>query len=240
MKKKSLALVLAAGSGSRMNAREKKQYMEIYGRPVFYYSLAAFEHCREIDDVILVIPEEDEKQVREYLEKWSKEGLGLSKLKAIAWGGKERYDSVYSGLQTAAGMEKYAYVLIHDSARPMLNETMIQTALKGAVEYRACVLGVPVKDTIKILDQENYVSATPVRSSLWAMQTPQAFEFPLILGAYQALFQEKQQGKQLNITDDAMVLEYYGGEKVKILEGDYRNIKITTPEDLILAELYLK
>lgn len=235
-REKNLAIVLAAGSGSRMHSSVKKQFIEIGGKPIFYYSLAAFEQHPEIDAVYLVLPPEEQEAVVSYLAK-----SGLKKLKKIVLGGKERYHSVHHALQTAAQAEEtWGRVLIHDSARPMLDGTLISTALDGAGAHGACVVGVPVKDTIKLLDEDQFVAETPDRSSLWAMQTPQAFSFSLVWRAYSALMEQEKQGTlSVKVTDDAMVVETFETHRVKILQGDYKNIKITTPEDLILAEYYL-
>lgn len=236
--RRNLAVVLAAGSGSRMHAAVKKQFMCINGKPMFWYSLRAFERCALIDDILLVTAAEDCAQVQAQL---AADG-GFSKIRAVIPGGKERYDSVANALlfldDSAASC--YESVLIHDSARPMLTQQLILDALDGAKRYDACVAGVPVKDTIKVLDADNYVEDTPDRSRLWAMQTPQAFSLPLVRGAYAALRREEEAGTlRGGITDDAMVVETYAGHPVKIIMGDYRNIKVTTPEDTALAELYL-
>ena len=154
----------------------------------------------------------------------------FSKVTHIVSGGKERYHSVYEGLKAAEGAD---YVLIHDGARPLLTKEIISRTLKGAEEYGACVAGMPVKDTIKTVDSDGFVAATPDRSRLWQIQTPQAFSYQWIRQAYDKLFsrEEYQQG----ITDDAMVLETMSSHRVKLIEGSYSNIKVTTPEDMAIC-----
>ena len=149
-------------------------------------------------------------------------------------GGKERYDSVFSGLKAASGCD---YVLIHDGARPCVTGEIIKRAADGAEQYRACVVGMPVKDTIKVADEQEYASHTPDRSRLWMVQTPQAFSYDLVYEAYEKLFREQNFA---GVTDDAMVVERETSQKVKLIQGSYKNMKVTTPEDLAIAELYLR
>ena len=154
-------------------------------------------------------------------------------MREITEGGAERYDSVYSGLQR---VRHDGYVLIHDGARPFVTEAVIQRIYDAVCNYPACVVGMPVKDTIKIVDKEKYTKETPNRSFVWQIQTPQAFDILLIRDAYEKFMQSEQK----NITDDAMVVESVLGMKSKLVEGSYENIKITTPEDLEIAEVFLK
>ena len=158
---------------------------------------------------------------------------GFTKVSAVVCGGKERYDSVYEGLQACKDTE---YVLIHDGARPFIDNAIIERGLAAASKTGASVVGMPSKDTVKISDAEGNVSATPDRSSVWIVQTPQIFQYPLIYGAYTSIHQKEMTG----ITDDAMVAEHETGVKIRFSEGSYRNIKITTPEDLVVAEAFLK
>lgn len=220
------AIVLAAGSGSRMQSQQKKQFMEIQGKPILWYPLFQLEQS-PVDEVILVTGEEDIP----YCKKNIVEKYGFSKVKHIVAGGKERYHSVYNGLQKVSGSQ----VLIHDGARPMITETIIKDTIAGIERYGACVVGVPVKDTIKQVS-ENQVVATPPRSSLWITQTPQGFETKLIKESYEKMMEQPEQA----VTDDAMVVEQYGNHKVWFIEGDYRNIKVTTPEDLAVVKAFLK
>lgn len=224
---KITAIVLAAGSGSRMHSDTKKQFIEINGKPVVWYSLNAFENSR-VDEIILVVPEgEREHAQAEFVDEY-----GFKKVAMVITGGAHRYDSVYHGLEHTTG----DYVLIHDAARPMITNEIIERCIDGAMEYKACVAGVPVKDTIKEVDEAKNVINTPNRDTLYITQTPQAFEYDLVHESYIKLFSSGDQ----NVTDDAMVVEQFGKQKVKFVEGSYENIKITTPEDLLIAETLLK
>ncbi len=228
MGKKYAAVVLAAGSGKRMNTKVHKQYLIIQGRPVLYYSLNAFEQS-PVDEIILVVGRGEVEYCRkEIVEKYS-----FSKVTKIIEGGKERYHSVFEGLKQIKNAD---YVLIHDGARPFVDMEIIKRTMASVEEYQACVVGMPVKDTIKIADEEQYVKNTPERKNVWMIQTPQAFSYPLIYSAYEEMLQKEDSA----ITDDAMVLERVKGIKAKLIEGSYRNIKITTPEDLLIADAYMK
>ena len=224
---KITAIVLAAGSGSRMHSDTKKQFMEVDGKPVVWYSLNAFENSR-VDEILLVVPEGE----REYAQAEFVDKYGFKKVAMVITGGAHRYDSVYHGLEHTTG----DYVLIHDAARPMITNDIIERCIDGAMEYKACVAGVPCKDTIKEVDEAKNVINTPDRDTLYITQTPQAFEYDLVHESYIKLFSSGDQ----NVTDDAMVVEQYGKAKVKFVEGSYENIKITTPEDLLIAEALLK
>lgn len=232
---RTAAVVLAAGSGKRMNAGVKKQYMEIAGRPVLYYSLKAFEESF-IDEIVLVVSQDEIEQVQEsYVNQY-----GFQKILRIVAGGKERYHSVACGLQ--AVRQDCDFVFIHDSARPMLTQEILQRVYRAVQEEEACVVGVPSKDTVKIADEQGYVSVTPNRSLVWNVQTPQVFSYPLVHSAYEELLQKEQEllAAGVQITDDAMVVEHLAHHKVKLVEGSYENIKITTPEDVQIAERYLQ
>ncbi len=232
---RTAAVVLAAGSGKRMNAGVKKQYMEIAGRPVLYYSLKAFEESF-IDEIVLVVSQDEIEQVQEsYVNQY-----GFQKILRIVAGGKERYHSVACGLQ--AVHQDCDFVFIHDSARPMLTQEILQRVYRAVQEEEACVVGVPSKDTVKIADEQGYVSVTPNRSLVWNVQTPQVFSYPLVHSAYEELLQKEQEllAAGVQITDDAMVVEHLAYHKVKLVEGSYENIKITTPEDVQIAERYLQ
>ena len=155
-------------------------------------------------------------------------------MKCITEGGKERYNSVYAGLEACSADTDY--VFIHDGARPFVTEDIIKRTKEGAVTYDACIAGMPSKDTVKIIDENNMVSVTPERSRVWAVQTPQVFLYSLIKEAHDAARSTSMQG----ITDDAMVVEQYKNTPVHIVEGAYENIKITTPEDILVAEKILE
>ena len=231
---KTVAVVLAAGSGSRMKSDVKKQYMEIGGKPLIYYSLKAFEES-VIDDIVLVVSRGDVEYTRENIVK----KYGFDKVTAIVEGGLYRYHSVRLGLMAAAGDCDYAF--IHDGARPFVTEDIIMRSLHAVKEYGAAVVGMPVKDTIKIVDDDGFATSTPDRSHTWLVQTPQGFSYGMILDLYKRLDREEGElmAKGINITDDAMVVEYFTDHKVKLVEGSYNNIKITTPEDVPAAEAIL-
>lgn len=227
-KQKYAAIVLAAGSGKRMNSKVHKQYLIIQNRPVLYYSLKEFEDSA-VDEIVLVVGKGEEKFCRkEIVDKY-----GISKVKAIVEGGKERYHSVFEGLKQTSDAD---YVLIHDGARPFVNQDIIRRCMQEVQKYQACVVGMPVKDTIKIADEEGYAKQTPDRKNVWMIQTPQTFSYALIYEAYEEMLKTEDTA----ITDDAMVLERIKGKKSKLIEGSYRNIKITTPEDLLIANVYLQ
>ena len=227
-KQKYAAIVLAAGSGKRMNSKVHKQYLIIQDRPVLYYSLKAFEDSA-VDEIVLVVGKGEEKFCRkEIVDKY-----GISKVKAIVEGGKERYHSVFEGLKQTSDAD---YVLIHDGARPFVNQDIIRRCMQEVQKYQACVVGMPVKDTIKIADEGGYAKQTPDRKNVWMIQTPRTFSYALIYEAYEEMLKTEDTA----ITDDAMVLERIKGKKSKLIEGSYRNIKITTPEDLLIANVYLQ
>ncbi len=227
-KTKCTAIVLAAGQGKRMGTNIQKQYLELDGKPILYYSLYAFEKSNLIDEIVLVVGENQiEYCMTEIVSKYQ-----FSKVKNIVQGGAERYHSVWNGLREAYE----GYVFIHDGARPFIDEEILARAYESVREHKACVVGMPTKDTIKIADKEGFVFDTPDRRDLWSVQTPQVFETALVKEAYEKLMRQEE----TNVTDDAMVVEQMLGYKVKLVEGSYRNIKITTPEDLQVANFFVK
>lgn len=230
---KTTAIVLAGGRGKRMNSAIPKQFLMIKDKPVLYYSLKAFEDSF-IDSVILVASQDD----IEYCKKEIVEKYGFQKVDQIVAGGKERYHSVLNGLKAASGCD---YVFIHDGARPFVTQDMLHRLLETVKQVNACVAGMPVKDTIKIANEDGYIDTTPKRELVWMIQTPQVFSFDLIKKAYLILEKDEYSllQKGISITDDAMVVEMLLGESVKLVEGSYQNIKITTPEDLTVAEGFL-
>ena len=227
-KEKCTAIVLAAGQGKRMGTSIQKQYLHISGKPVLYYALQTFQDSEMIDDIILVVGEGQQEYCRtEILDRY-----GMDKVKKIVQGGAERYHSVWNGLQEV----QEGYVFIHDGARPFVNEEIITRAYEAVVENQACVVAMPVKDTIKIADTEGFAKETPNRTYIWQVQTPQVFAVDVVKKAYSLLMEETQ----IQVTDDAMVVEQMLGIRVKLVEGSYENIKITTPEDLKIAECFLQ
>ncbi len=222
------AIVLAAGTGSRMQSDVPKQYIELAGKPVLYYSLKVFEDSI-VDDIILVVSKDDVSYCKEEIV----DAYAFQKVKCIVAGGSERYWSVRNGLNAAEGAD---YVLIHDAARPCLTNEMIGASIVQVKKTGACTVGVPVKDTIKIVDENQLGVETPPRNLLWQIQTPQSFLYEEITKAYVLM----EESGDSDITDDTMIIERYLGKKTKIIMGDYCNIKITTPEDLLVAKNFLK
>ena len=220
------AIVLAGGRGKRMGTIQSKQYINLNGKPILYYTLKQFIKNEFIDEIILVIPEDEmEYCKKEVLEKYELE------VHKIVFGGDERQDSVYNALNQLQGSST---VLIHDGARPFVSQRIISDAVKYAKAYKAAAPGVMPKDTIKIKGGDNFSISTIDRSRAVAIQTPQAFDFNLIYECHKKI---KESGT--TVTDDTMVAEMFGN-KVYIYDGEYTNIKITTPEDLILAEYLVK
>ena len=231
---RNIAIVLAAGAGSRMQSDTPKQYMEILGKPVLYYSLAVFEQSPVISDIVLVTrPGEEEYCRRNFIKPY-----GFGKVRAIVAGGEERYLSVYQGIQVIKEfvVSEDGLVFIHDGARPCLSEEVIERLCHEAQEYDAAIAGVPVKDTIKMVDTNSTVEQTPDRKCLWQIQTPQVFKRELIITAYEAIMKQDCSG----VTDDAMVVETVTGTPVHVTMGAYENMKITTQEDVAIAEVLLR
>jgi len=218
------AIIVAGGKGIRMNNKTRKQYMLLGGRPVLEHTLMLFDTCNEIDKIYLVVPEEDVEVCRENL----LSSINLHKKIHLVPGGSERQESVYNGL--TAIEDKYGIVLIHDGVRPFISHEQISACIAGASECGACIPGIPAFDTLKSVNSSGYIDKTLKRDTVWLAQTPQAFQYDLILNAHEKARKESYIG-----TDDASLVEKMG-EKVKIITGSRFNIKITTPDDLVLAE----
>ena len=225
-KKVCCAVIVAAGKGKRMQSSIDKQFIELRGKSIVERTVGKFEQCDVIDEIVLVTGAEHINELEEM-----KVRSGWNKVSGIVCGGKERQNSVYNGL--CALREDTDIVLIHDGVRPFIKNEEIVLMAEEADKKKACVLAARVKDTIKVCDENGKVMSTPDRSTLWAMQTPQAFEYKLIKKAYEQLSESDF------VTDDASVAEL-AGHDVFIVEGGYDNIKITTPEDLYIAEAILK
>lgn len=222
------AIVLAAGKGNRMHSEIPKQYLELYGKPVLYYSLKCFEDS-PVGDIVLVAGEDELDYCRtDIVDRYQ-----FHKVRQIVSGGSERYWSVKKGLEAATGA---SYVLIHDAARPCITVDMIERSVAEVKRSGACTVGMPVKDTIKLVDEQGNGIDTPPRNRLWQIQTPQSFSYDELWMAYAKMEQEQA----TDITDDTMIIERYLGKKTRVIEGSYYNIKITTPEDLQVAETFLK
>lgn len=226
------AIILAAGQGQRMHSDIPKQYLLLKEKPILYYALKAFQESF-IDRIILVTSEYE----IDYCRKSIVEKYGFNKVEDIVAGGRERYHSVYEGIQAAGECD---YVFIHDAARPFITQGVLERAYACVVKYDACVIGMPAKDTIKIADEDGFAAVTPKRNLLWTVQTPQVFSYKLIKEAYTMLIKDEKNILEQGIlmTDDAMVIETFTDKKVKLTEGSYENIKITTPEDLKIADSF--
>ena len=220
-------VIVAAGTGSRMNMGINKQFIKLEGKEIIAYTIEKFYNNSNIEDIVVVVKEdESEFFKKEILDKYNFKNV------KIAYGGKERQDSVYNGLKLLD--EKCDVVFIHDGARPFVSDKIIDKSIEEAKEHKAIVVGVPVKDTIKVIDNDKNIVDTPNRSVLWAVQTPQTFDYNILIDAYKDAFKNKFYG-----TDDAMLVERIG-YKVKMLEGSYNNIKITTQEDLNIGSQILR
>lgn len=216
------AIILAGGKGTRMGANISKQYIKLKGKPILYYTIKRFSESKDIDKIILVLPKDEIDYCKEkVLDKYSLH------VDLIVEGGKERQDSVMNALNELIDEE---IVLIHDGARPFVSQRIIDEGIKYARLYGASAPGVMPKDTIKIKGDNNFALSTPDRNTLVAIQTPQVFKLGIIKECHKKVKEE-----DIKVTDDTMVVETYGN-KVYLYEGDYTNIKVTTPEDLILAE----
>ncbi len=225
---KVICIMLAGGKGKRMGGKVSKQFLLLKDKPVLYYSLKAFEPY--VDEIILVAAAgEEEFCRREIVEKYH-----IEKVSAVVTGGAERYLSVYEGLKAVSGEGKY--VLIHDGARPFISQETIKNVISTVKKTNACITAVPSKDTIKIGNQEGIVTDTPNRNNVWVVQTPQAFEFNSILEAYNKAIASGR----TDITDDSMVMESFGAYPVHFVMGQYDNIKLTTPEDMVAGMAILQ
>ncbi len=240
MKKFCTAVVLAAGKGSRMGTAVAKQYLTLGDKPIAAYALETFQASPVIDEILLITdPAHIEYGWEELIGSY-----GITKAAAVSPGGRERYESVWNALRLlhernsrdeAGNLAREGYVFIHDGARPFLTDDMIRRAYKDVEKWKACVVGMPVKDTIKQTDADGAVLNTPDRSRIWQAQTPQVFSVPLIMEA----FRRQMLQDCSHVTDDSMIVEKQMGVKVHMTEGSYTNIKITTPEDLAVAEIIL-
>ena len=225
---KVAAVVPAAGSGSRMGTQVPKQFLLLAGIPMLGHALKVLEASQVVQSIVLVAGPGEE----EYCRKAVVERLGIRKTAAIVTGGRERQDSVYSGILALS--PETDLVVIHDGARPLLSPEGLLAVVEAAAYYGAATLAVPVKDTVKMAAEDGFVSKTLPRGRLWLTQTPQAFRRDVILQAPRAARQANYLG-----TDDAGLVERLG-LPVKIVPGSYRNIKVTTPEDLIIASALIE
>ncbi len=218
---KTIAIIVAGGKGKRMG--RPKQFLKIAGKPMLWLTLLAFQACKEVDGIIVVVSNEDIPKVKRFK---------FNKILAIVAGGKERQDSVYNGLKALPNDTEI--VAIHDGARPFIAPNTVTKAVEAAKRWGAVVVGVPMKDTIKVVgSRELIVGSTLKREELWSAQTPQIFRKEVLLKAY------KKGYNKYSVTDDATLVERLG-IPVRMVMGDYSNLKITTPEDLLVADQILK
>ncbi len=221
------AIIVAGGKGKRMGQKISKQYIRIGEKEIIARTIEVFQKSKSIDDIVLVVPESDMDFCKnDIVNKYQ-----FTKVKHVIPGGRERQESVYNGLKHCN--TETELVLIHDGVRPFVDDDIIEKSIEAAREIGACTAAVPVKDTIKVIGEDGLSTETPDRSRLWAIQTPQAFKYRLILEAHKRALEEGFNG-----TDDTMLVEHIG-YKVKVIEGSYNNIKITTPEDVVFAEAIL-
>jgi len=221
-------IIASAGMSNRMGSGVNKQFILIDNKPILAHTIEKFDRSKYIDEIVVVARATE----IEYCKKEIIKKYGFKKVTNIVKGGKERQDSIYNGILALS--EKSDIVLTHDGARPFLREELILKGIEGVIKYGACVIGVPVKDTIKVVDENNKVHHTPNRALLWAAQTPQCFKTELLKKGY-----EYANFEGIIATDDSSLVEKYG-HPVMMIMGSYDNIKITTPEDLIIAESILK
>ena len=232
MKSRRAAIVLAGGRGTRMGTETPKQLLKLLGRPLLSYTLEAFEQS-SADIVVVTAPPGMEEIIRETCVL----PFGFRKVKEIVPGGTERCDSVLAGLEAleAAGPD---LVAVHDGARPLVTPELIDACFEAADRYGAAAAAVPVKDTIRMAGEDGRFERTIPRQSLRAMQTPQTFRYRACLEAFRSM--ASSAGSREAITDDVMVMEQYGGIVTAMVQGSYRNLKVTTPEDMAAAEALLK
>ncbi|NLX61915.1 MAG: 2-C-methyl-D-erythritol 4-phosphate cytidylyltransferase [Tissierellia bacterium] len=221
-------IVAAAGMSNRMGGKINKQFIFLKDKPILAHTIEKFESCKYVDEIIVVAREEEIGYCKKEIVKKYK----FEKVSKIVRGGKERQDSVYNGI--LALDERCSIVLSHDGARPFVKVKNIEDAIEGAYEYGACIIGVPVKDTIKVVEDNKSINKTPERSLLWQAQTPQSFKKEILMEGYRKAIEDNFVG-----TDDSMLVERLGID-VKVIMGSYENIKITTPEDIIIAESILR
>jgi 2-C-methyl-D-erythritol 4-phosphate cytidylyltransferase len=218
-------VIPAAGQGKRMNASVSKQWIELLGKPILAHTLDVFEKDLNCEGIILVGSQQELKQMQDFVQKFQ-----YTKVRHIVPGGSERQYSVYEGIKKVPA--DCGLVLIHDAARPFITEHHIRELVLNASQTGSAVLAVPVKDTVKRVVQ-NQVEETIDRSSLWAVQTPQAFRLSIVKEAHEKAAEEKWIG-----TDDASLVERIG-QNVAIVMGDYHNIKLTTSDDLLYGQAIL-
>lgn len=222
------AIIVAAGKGSRMKTHINKQYLLLQGKPVLAHTIDAFEKCHCISEIIIVIHKDDQ----DYFHKCIIKPYNFSKITEITYGGEDRQASVFNGLSCVSSTSDI--VAVHDGARPLITPDVIQKTVEVAAICGVACVGMPVKDTIKKIDEYQNVEYTPDRSLLWTIQTPQTFRKEILSKAHKDADISGFRG-----TDDSVLAERLG-YKVRMVMGSYTNIKITTTEDIVFAESLLK
>ncbi len=236
-KKHCTAIILSAGRGKRMEVPVEKQYIELQGKPIIYYTLKQFQESEIIEDIVLVVGE----QQKDYVSDEIVGKYGFDKVRAVVCGGRERYDSVWNGLQAIRTYDlgrkgDENYVFIHDGVRMFVDGEMLKRGYENVIKYKACAAAIASKDTVALIDDGSFAVQTPERKYIRLMQTPQVFEQSLVTEAYSRLMQNKV----FSLTDDSSVVEKMMKMPVKLFEGSNWNIKITTKDDLLAAEAFLK
>ena len=241
-------ILLAGGSGSRMGSDKPKQFMDLKGKPLIWYSLNIAQRSELIDEVVVVASPDHFSDIRNITDRY-----GFDKVSHIVAGGEERFLSVINGVMAIAGSAegcetfsgKPDIILVHDSARPFLDDGIIGRCLEGVKETGGCVAAVPSKDTVKLADENGMVTEEPPRKNVWNMQTPQVFDTDIILKAGELASEDYRKSKEsgtpmTQITDDAQMVRLYTKTPIKLVMGSYDNIKITTPVDMLIAEKILE
>lgn len=225
-----IAIILAAGQSKR-TGKINKIFYQLLGRPLIYYAMQAFENHPRIQKIVLVIRKNDFRRAAAFCKKYK-----FKKIYKIAWGGKKRQDSAYSGLKMAESLKlkRGDLILFHNTANPLVSQKEISEVIEKAKKYGAALVAQPLKDTLKRVNKLNFVKKTIPRENLWLAQTPQAIEYKLALKAFQKAKKDKFYG-----TDDVSLVERLG-KKVKIVQASFQNIKVTTRENLELIKILLK
>jgi len=221
---RTLAIVLAGGAGKRMGSSTNKQFLLLDNKPIIVHTLQVFQDCRPIDGIYLVVNHKDLPIIQEEI----LEQYHFNKILKLVIGGRLRQDSVRNGLEAID--EACDIVTIHDAARPFVSPSFIEKSIFLMEMFDAIIPAIPARDTIKAISKEGFVMKTLERDALWQIQTPQTFKYDLIIKAYR-----EGMAKKLCGYDDSTFIEYLG-KKVKVMEGSPYNIKITTPEDLVVAK----
>ncbi len=225
---KCVALVPAAGQGKRMGGAHSKPYLLLEGKPILAHTLLELQRCPLVDEVVLIVERGEIERARASVV----EAFRLQKVGAILAGGVQRQDSVWEGLKTV--QDDCDLVMVHDGVRPFISQEMLARAIQGAVDCGASIAAVPAKDTVKLVSAQNVVLTTPDRKSIFLVQTPQTFKRDILVRAYRQAMEDG-----FYATDEASLVERLG-LPVRVVEGSYENIKITTPEDLVVGEMILR